>query len=132
MTTHQHAALQVGSPVWKFDHNRRRYTEPVPGRGFGSLIYREQWAPFVIIGETPRSWIVGHPNSKIEVAKLAKADCRNGACPRGWALNKQQVDEDEWIHVHRHRLVALLQSSTNYAMLREIARIAGYDDTKNQ
>jgi hypothetical protein len=65
------------------------------------------------------------------VAKIAKADCRDGACPRGWAFSKAHIDENEWIHTHRHRLIEFLRWSDNYAMLREVARISGYDDKRN-
>ena len=119
--------LQLGSPVWRFDTNRRRYTAPANGRAYGDIIWREQWAPLVVIGETPRSWIIGRSNSKSEVAKLPKADCRKGP-PRGWAFSQDHIDEDDWIHTHRHQLVALLQRSSDYAMLREVARVAGYGD----
>lgn len=122
--------IRVGSVVWFFDVNRRVYDE---GR---RLVYREHFREVPIIGETPRSWILG---PGLAVAKLAKkcglethnlmggdyAVAQRGGNRYRVFLSRAQVDRDIFVHDNRQTIVTALGDCTNVVALRQVAVILG-------
>lgn len=99
------ASIGIGSTLWRFDENRRRYMKPTEkGRIWGDLIWREHWVEMFVIGETRVSWLVGSSPDAREPFKLPKAAFKDGGCPRGWALSAEHVDEHVWAYENRRRI----------------------------
>jgi len=110
--------LKIGDTVWFFDVNHRVHEKDKGGRP--SLVYREQWRPRDVIGETSRSWLVGH---KYDPTKLPKS----GKWPAGWARTTQQVEDDVWVCHHRYRIGNCVTSCYDAATLRKVAELIGYE-----
>lgn len=112
------STLKVGSTIWLFDGNHRKYTPASKGQLWtGSrLIYRACWVPAIITAETSRSWVVGPWKRKIP-----KTGPHHGA-----AFSAEEVDDDCWVKEHRHTLVGKIERVDDAAVLRKIAAIVGF------
>jgi hypothetical protein len=122
--------MKIGDPIWRFDENRRVYPPIKPGRLYsdGPPIWREHWEKLEIRGETSRSWLVGAAERSLNFCKkLAKDAFVDGACPRGWALSETMIDELAWVREHGYRLGIAVQHLHDYATLRKIAQLIGYE-----
>jgi len=109
--------MQIGDTLWQFDINRRVYSKPPPGeRIFGSIIYREHFKPLKIIGETRQSWLLEH---------RYKAKKGDDPMIRGGFYTAEEMEDNVWIHDHRHRVRDLLDRAPP-AKIREVAAILGY------
>lgn len=85
--------VAVGSRVFVFDGNRRRYSDTNRSRP----IYREHFVEMTVVGETSRSWLVGYHLR--DVRKIDKKTRRD-------IYDAQGVDEacelhDLWPQIHR-------------------------------
>jgi len=105
--------------VWVFDCNRRVYPVIAPGGISGPPIYREHWVKHEIIGEATRSWLIGPAWKPVKVLK-------RGADPRRFLFDKKDVDDNVWVHNHRHRIVCLI-STISPEKLRQVAELIGYE-----
>ena len=101
--------LGVGSTIWVFDRNHRVYKNRR-----GSPDYRSHWVAVQITGETSRSWIAG-----------SYGKCPKRGDHRGWALQLWEVDGDVWAHVHRHKIVNMVERCS-VDELRNIAHMLCY------
>lgn len=110
--------IGVGSTIWCYDENRRRYAAAPSGRIWGALIWREHWAPRKIVGETSRSWVLqGFPKTKVP---------KRGADPRLFAFSERELDERVWIHDNRSGIGFAVSQCYDYATMRKIAELLGY------
>ena len=110
--------LSVGATVWKHDPYFRRYD-----RNREATQPRERFRPHIIMGETTRSWIVGHA---WEGKKFPK-NCANTKMRRGYLISEQEVDDMIWSSEHRYR-VARAVEYTDIPTLRKIAAMIGYNE----
>ncbi len=106
--------LAVGSTIWRFDRECRKY-----GRDRSTPIYREHWQPYAIVGETSRSWLVGHLHNPSKAPN-------SGAHP-GWAFTAQEVDDDCWANENRYQICRIVERCSP-AKLRQIAEIVGWKE----
>jgi hypothetical protein len=116
-TPEEIAALKVGDTLYNFDGNRRSYQ---PGLG-GAPIYERHFEPVKIVGETKQSWIMDRYQTKVS-KKTLDSPCHYA--DRGY-FTKTGMDDDIWLHDHRHKIVRELQRAGT-AHLKEVARIIGY------
>lgn len=79
--------LKIGDTIWRFNSNHRVYpqTSYAPSRA-------HMWRPVKITDETVRSWITAY-----------------GKAPKkgyveGWALSKQDVEDDLWVDRNWYRI----------------------------
>lgn len=100
--------IGIGSTVWVMDVNRRVYDDK------RKLIYREQWRPMTIVGETSRSWITDWYSLKLP---------KKGG---GYLTSEEQLDEMVWIHDNKYPIVRKLERCNDYASLKAVAEIVGY------
>ena len=121
----------IGSKLWKFSENRRKYTKPEKGDLCGKLIWREHWEPMYVVGETRVSWLMawerhtgtGEPKGmSTPVTRIPKALFKDGGCPQDWALSEAHLDELVWAHENRHRLSEAVARCHSPAMLRAVER----------
>jgi hypothetical protein len=116
--------VRVGSPVWVFDINRRVYPPPEKGRSSSGPIWREHWVPFVIVGETSRSWLLDDGGS----CKVPK----RGADPRRVLFSQADVERATWVHDNAYAISQAINSLAHrdgglaYETLRTIASAVGY------
>lgn len=109
--------LKIGSPVWVFDGNRRKYTKP-EGGGFGTIIWRHHWEPLSIIGENKRSWVIGH--GTFERFKLPK----KGPFPkRSYCFSKDELDDACFVHENKYLLSNMVLACEDAKCLRTIASL---------
>ncbi len=82
--------------IWRFNINRRVYSEN--GRKFSGSgpIWREHWEKFEVIGETTRSWLCGHKFNPIKVSKKGPW--------MGIAFSEEEVDGLSWVNDHAYRI----------------------------
>jgi hypothetical protein len=119
-------ALRVGDKLWMFDANRRRYKLCANGP-----IWREHWVERQIIGETRVSWLVDYPGETkpgVLTHKLPKSAFLRGGRPSLWARSLRQIEQAEWLHDHHYNLGLAVGRCNDYAILREVARLIGYDE----
>ena len=111
--------IKVNDTIWRFDVNRRRYDEK------RNLIYRQQFEPFVIVNETPKSWIVGSAlnQHKINKKNLYEAG-KKGFFGYQW-FTTDGMEDNIWEHDHSHK-IAELGRRANAKQLKKIAEIIDY------
>ena len=109
-------AIGIGSTVWVFDINRRRYTKPEPGRLWGSIIWRDHWGPHKIVSETSRSWVL---NSGTKVPK-------RGADPSLFAFSEADIDRRAWIEDNAHKIERAVGRVRDFHTLQKVAELIGY------
>lgn len=97
--------LGIGSALWHY--NDSCYNKEA----------KKRWVSLTIWGETTRSWLIGNEWQPI---KLAKSLFKDGACPRGWALSEEQVEQHAWVEDSRWRIGDRVQRCDNYAILKAI------------
>lgn len=115
--------IKIGDSVWFFDVNRRVYKQDQNGCSVGGPIWREHWRKELVIGETSRSWLVGH---KYDLTKLPK----KGDWPRDWVASEAEVNDREWVEHHRYRISRAIDSIRDASTLRKIAELIGYEEGK--
>ena len=109
----------VGSTVWVFDINRRRYTKPADGRIWGSIIWRDHWGPHTIVSETSRSWVLDRPGGM----KVPK----RGADPSIFAFSESDIDRRAWVEDNRHKIADKVGRINDYETLRKVVELIGYE-----
>ena len=104
--------ISIGSKLWMFDHNRRRYNEK------RECIFREHFFEVEIIGETSRSWLIG----SYRPLKIPKAS--------PWGAGKlytaKMVEDSIYENEHKYKISELIRYKATVAQLRQIAEILGY------
>ena len=116
--------LKVGDAVWIFDINHRVYAksaEDIARHGRGP-IWREHWVKHTITGETSRSWLCG-PSWKPDAIKVPK----KGASAYSVAFSEEDIERRAWIERHARELGEHVSRSQDYALLRHIADLVGYN-----
>ena len=109
-------SIGIGSTIWRFDENRRKYTPPPERR----LIYREHWHEIKIISENRRSWVCGY--EKTELWKVPKT----GPHP-GFVFSLAEVDDDCWVNDHAYKIGQVVGRCDNADTLRKIAALIGWE-----
>lgn len=104
----------VGQTVWRFEENYRVYAKEDGRHG---PIYREHWRPYIVTGETPRSWIAGKGAGQFKIQKAGNRP--------GFALTAQEVDENCWVNENRWKVVHRVERCSP-AVLRRIAALVGF------
>lgn len=118
------AALKIGDTLWHFDGNRREYRKGDKFGGSGP-IYSKHFAPYRIVGETERSWLVGE-HGKVKVnKKTLESAVQYSLAARGY-FTESAMQDDIWSHAHRPHIINLVRRCTP-EQLRQIAAIVGYD-----
>ena len=118
--------MKVGDKFWSFDSNLRRYDGT-------RLIYRGHFFPVEIIGETSRSWSIGHARSNFprELFKVPKADPfrkKYGEFgTRPIILTDQMVNDEIWDVDHRHKISRQIEK-VDTSILRQVAELIGYEE----
>ena len=112
------AKVGIGSPVWIFNSNRRVYREGARG----GPIWREHWMPEKIVGETSRSWIVGQGTWEKKIPKKGPW--------HGVAFSQEEIDNAAYVHEHRFRISEKVGRLDDFACLRKIAELIGYEERK--
>lgn len=105
----------IGSTVWKFNANRRRY-----GADRLSPIYREHWEPRKIVGETSRSWILDGPWGEKIPKKRAERD--------SLAYSETEINGHCFVEAYRYRIAQEVQRCVDVTKLRAIAEIVGWKE----
>lgn len=109
--------MKIGDPIWRFDQNRRVYKP-----GSHSPVWREHWVQLEVVGETTRSWLVGHPRWGMgNASKLPK----NQAKWAGYATSEDEIEKYAWEREHGHKIAERVRHA-DYDQLRAIAAIMGY------
>ena len=128
--------IAIGTRLWRFDENRRVYSE----RGIrGMIIYAEHFVAGYVVGETPGKWlcassrdadIASHPNSTIHVnKKTLREPARGGFSGAQWFTDEGR-DANIWAKHHRPRIVSALERCRDADVLKKVAILLGYDETK--
>jgi len=109
--------MKVGDKIWYFDSNRRRYPPTPPGSLWagGGPIWREHWRLVEITGDTSVSWVTAY----------GKAPKRGGDIR--WAFTEAEVDDRSWVNDNAYRIGNKVGGLHDPALLREIARLIGYE-----
>ena len=107
-------SVGVGSAVWVFDINRRRYhADKSLGQG---PIWREHWDKQEIVGETTRSWIT---NRHYKIPK-------KGADKRTFSFSEEEINRAAFVYEHRYKISDAVNRTHDYEKLLRIAEIVGY------
>lgn len=113
--------ISVGSTVWVFDHNRRKYDSQ------RRIIYREYWVPVQITGENLRSWVTYYGKFPKKADERGRYYIpQGGYSPLRVALDPAEVEEDIWLSDHAHKILEAVRCC-DASTLRKIAELIGYD-----
>lgn len=112
--------IRIGTTLYRFDQNRRRYRRDASGRPSGPPIYAEHFERGEVVGETRASWIcrVGGGAE----CKVNKKTMLESAAPYGvyrW-YTEQAREDDIWIKENRHALAERVRSIRDVDLLRGI------------
>lgn len=113
--------MKVGDTIWRFDHNIRVYPERRPGETYTHArpIYRRQWRPEVITGETSRSWIIH--GGRWDETKVPKKP--NPIQKRQWCFSEAELEGRVWWENNHCSLADAVRDCRNPEVLRKIASI---------
>lgn len=117
----------IGATVWHFDENRRVYTHDDGTRSSGP-IWRKHWEPWVIVGETSRSWIA-LPSSwyiKDPASKFARKLPKKGVLST-WCWSEEEIDRRAWAREHKYKIADRVQRVVDPDVLKKIAELVGYE-----
>lgn len=115
--------FKVGEKVYVFDPNHRVYERDANGHSHGAPIYREHFVEREIVGETPRSWIVGYPGSKVDDRCSLKYSKKN---PVG-LYTLEGIDEEIYVHDNAYKIAEIVHR-LDYKTLKAIAELVGYKE----
>lgn len=104
--------------VWIFDENRRIYRKDKGGRPTGGPIWREHWRKLDIVGETRVSW----------VSSFGKKIPKKGG--RGICFSLEEINQQAFVKGNIHKIVDAVRQCNDYATVRAIAELVGYENTK--
>lgn len=116
--TQNGSTLKVGDSVVIFDDNVRHYEN-------GRTVYRDKFVAKTIVGETSQSWVL------VTGRKINKKTMQGTYSP-------EDIERAVWVHEHRHWIAEAVRrvvfsgiayEGENYAKLKAIAELIGYDDT---
>lgn len=117
--------LAVGSKVWLFW---------LSGGG------HYDFSAWFVVDETSRSWIVsespGWKNNSRKIPKSGHAEYRDtaGGYPMRFYLTREAAERAAkdciWAARNAHQIKKLVGGIRDAALLREVAKVIGYDDTK--
>ena len=65
-------SLKIGDTIYNYQHNARDYRDAA-GSKTNEVYWPSQWRAETIVGETTRSWIVGHQDIPRLQEKIAKS-----------------------------------------------------------
>jgi hypothetical protein len=119
---------KIGDTVWVFDRNFRRYRTGPDGRSVGPPIFREHFRPVEIVGETPRSWIIG---SDLKIPKKGEDIREGGGGPYGKTIvymTQEAVDAAVFRNDHQYKIARAVEACTDVAVLRQVAALVGYKE----
>ena len=111
--------VSVGSTVWLFDINRRKYRERKPGETYsgGGPIWREHWVARKVVGETSRSWVLDWGG------KVPK----KGANPHQFAFSEDDINRRAWVEEHKWRIARKLDGCPDFDTLLKVAEVLGIE-----
>lgn len=109
----------IGKTVWLFDESTRIYTKPDKGRIWGVLVWREHWRPYLVVGETTRSWIL---KEGPKVPKNPQGRTAYDVC-----YSQEEVEDRCWAHDHIYKISDSIRRIQDVATLRRVADIIGYE-----
>jgi hypothetical protein len=108
------ADLRVGDTLWSFDTNRRKYAGT--GARSGPPIYKDHYLEETIIGETPRSWLVGPQKTKVAKKDLS---CRTEYGFGGY-FTRSVMEDRIWVHENRMAIVQEITYTMDADLLRAV------------
>lgn len=115
---------QIGDKCWIWSDARRSYGKD------RRLILRESYREAALLGETRSSWLAGSPGLPLDAAtKFDKKTLRertNVGAPARLFLTEQAVEDEIFVETHRWKIAESVRC-LNAPVLREVARIIGYD-----
>lgn len=115
--------LGVGSTIWLHDTNRREY-DTGPGR---RLLFRKQFVPRVITGETRLSWLV----NDTRIPKRGEGDVRHSTergFSRTWYLTAKAVEDECWQRDNFGKVLFAVQACKDVEKLKQIAALLGVQE----
>ena len=114
----------IGDSIWRFDQNRRVYTQREPGKySSGAPIWREHWERMEIVGETRVSWLVGYGAKGRVLHKVRKAS----PTLRGWAFDDAEIDRLAWVEANVYKLSRAVQDCRDYTTLQRVAEVLRFE-----
>jgi len=113
--------ITIGTRLWSFDENRRRYAPDGTG-----VIYEEHFAAATVLGETKGTWIVGQEGSSPFThstvnKKTLREPAKGGFSGRQWFTDTGK-DSDIWAHSKRRQIVEAVRGC-DVPTLKKIAAI---------
>ena len=105
--------MNIGTTIWIFDINRRKYR---PGGVGGGPIWREHWRPETIRSETSRSWVTDY-GTKIP---------KKPPLPNNIADSLEAINRAAYVEENRHRIAESIYRIRDYDTLTKIADLIGY------
>ena len=113
-------SLGIGSTVWRYDMNYRRYVDPLPGERYsrGAPIWIKHWRPEKIASETSRSWVT---TTGLKIPKKHTPTRFDN-----FATSEADIRRRQWIEEHRYRVSELIQRCDDGEVLERIAGWLGY------
>jgi hypothetical protein len=125
-------ALAVGQKLWRFEPNKRVYEKE---NGYPRLVYRHHWIEngATVVGETRVNWLVvpydKEPPYNLFMRDIARVP-KNGPLPPEYAVDAAVVEQDIWVHDNKYKLIDVIQKSRDYAALKAVAELVGYEGKK--
>lgn len=125
--------IGIGSTVWVFNPNHREYEYDDKGRAIGGPNYRAHFRPYVINGETARSWLIGDGYGVLKVPKQGgdMRECGGGAYGKTRVyMTAAAVDDECWKRHHAGRVASAVSRCEDADLLRKVADIIGYNPSE--
>jgi len=131
-----HNKTHVGATVWWFDDNRMKYRDDEAR----TPIWRYHWIQLMVGAQTPKFWLLYHPSAlmgglvdmKRPVVKVDKVALFEGRYKNRLALSTADLDDLEWLAVHRQKMIDMIRECQEPKRLAEIAKVLNYESVKDE
>jgi hypothetical protein len=125
--------VKLGDTVYVHDYHRRDRD------AHGKLIVENQYVPTRIVSETRLSWILegGYRAGERKIPKgeqhglVRKLPCGQYS-PYSVYMTAEAKDDSLWLGAHAHRVVGAVENIRDVKLLKQVAALIGYDETKER
>jgi len=119
----------IGQKLWKYDCNRRHYKRD-DGTTSTGPIYIKSFEELEVIGETSRSWLVGHnrdrkegPPAEWELERATKIPKKESFESHGYFTSWKAVEDSAWVHDNDHIIATKVGRLSSRDKLERILKI---------
>lgn len=121
---------QLGNVYHKYDCNHRVYTDPETGLRSVGVIDKYCWVSWIVIGQTPRSWLLNRSkDGSVDARSTVKVPKKHKMSDHGF-MTTEERDESIFMSANRYKTSKRVDELKNADALRHIIAILDANGVK--